>query len=189
VDWIAVSQQPGEQRSVDYVTKPAALVLLLLFAATGRDPSWWLVAALGFSILGDVYLMLPIDLFRAGVAAFLIAILAYITDFEAAFAWRLLWFLVFGSAAYLLAGRHILGAIEDQSNRLLVGIYMVAVSFMVGSAVASGSASAAIGALLFLSSDTLLAWNRFVQPFSNAQVMVMVTYHLGQLLLVTALRS
>lgn len=189
VDWIAVAQQPEEQRSVEYVTKPAALVVLLLFAATGRDPSWWLVAALGFSLLGDVYLMLPGNFFTAGLAAFLVAHLAYIADFDAGFGLRLLWFVIVGGVSYFVVARRILGSIEDQKMRPAVGLYMAVLCFMVGSAIASASIPAAVGALLFLASDTLLAWDRFVQPFPHSRVMVMVTYHLGQLLLVAALRS
>jgi len=189
VNEIAVAQQPEEQRNVEWVAKPAALAVLLLFAATGRDPSLWLVAALVFSLLGDVYLMLPGRLFLAGLTAFGVAHLAYIADFEAAFGWRLLWFLVIGAASYPLAARRILGSVEDQPMRTAVALYMAVICFMVGSAWASGSVVAAFGALLFLTSDTLLAWNRFVQPFPHAQLMVMASYHLGQLLLVIALRS
>jgi uncharacterized membrane protein YhhN len=189
INWIAVAQQPEEQRNVEYVTKPAALVVLLLFAATGRDPSWWLVAALGFSLLGDVYLMLPGNFFTAGLAAFLLAHLAYITDFHAAFSWRLLWFVIVGGVSYFFVVRRVLGCIEDEKLRPAVGLYVAVICFMVGSAIASASIAAAAGALLFLTSDTLLAWDRFVEPFPRSHLMVMVAYHLGQLLLVIALRS
>ena len=43
------------------------------------------------------------------------------------------------------------------------------------------------GALTFYASDSLLGWNRFVRPFPHAHLAVMVTYHLGQLLLVLSL--
>jgi uncharacterized membrane protein YhhN len=189
INWIAVAQQPEEQRSVEYVTKPAALVALLLFAATGRDPSLWLVAALGFSLLGDVYLMLPGNFFTAGLTAFLVAHLAYITDFDAGLGLRVLWFVIAGGISYFLVARRILGCIEDQKMRPAVGLYIAVICYMVGSAIASASIPAAAGALLFLTSDTLLAWDRFVEPSPNSRVMVMATYHLGQLLLVVALRS
>lgn len=189
VNWVAVTQQPEEQPQVEYVAKPAALVMLLLFAATGNNPSWWLIAALGFSLLGDVYLMLPGNLFTAGLGAFLLAHAAYIVGFHASLGWRLLWFVLLGGFAYLLGARQVLAAVEDRALRSAVAVYMAVICFMVASAIASGSLRAAIGALLFLASDTLLAWNRFVQPFSHANVMVMVTYHLGQFLLVSALRS
>ena len=43
--------------------------------------------------------------------------------------------------------------------------------------------------VLFFGSDAVIAWNRFVRPFAWAQLVIMVTYHLGQLALVTALRG
>jgi uncharacterized membrane protein YhhN len=189
INCIAVAQQPEDQRSVEYVTKPAALVVLLLFAATGQDPSLWLVAALGFSLLGDVYLMLPSNFFTAGLTAFLVAHLAYITDFDAGLGLRVLWFAIVGGISYFLVAQRILACIEDHKMRPAVGLYMAVICFMVGSAIASASIPAAAGALLFLTSDTLLAWDRFVEPLPNSRVMVMATYHLGQLLLVVALRS
>jgi uncharacterized membrane protein YhhN len=34
--------------------------------------------------------------------------------------------------------------------------------------------------MLFVISDSLLSWDRFVAPITNARTIVMVTYHLGQ---------
>ena len=48
---------------------------------------------------------------------------------------------------------------------------------------------ATAGALLFFLSDALIAVDRFVTPFAAARLAIIVTYHLGQLLLVVALRQ
>ena len=42
----------------------------------------------------------------------------------------------------------------------------------------------AIGVLLFLASDITLAWGRFVQPLLRGPLIVAVTYHLAQFLIV-----
>jgi uncharacterized membrane protein YhhN len=42
---------------------------------------------------------------------------------------------------------------------------------------------ACLGAASFFMSDTLLAWNKFVTPISKGSLKVMVTYHLGQILI------
>jgi uncharacterized membrane protein YhhN len=47
--------------------------------------------------------------------------------------------------------------------------------------------AAAVGAVLFLVSDTVLALNRFVRPVPRGQLVVHVTYHLAQGLLVLSL--
>ena len=90
LDWLAVSRGI---RALEYVAKPATLLALLAYAAFGHA-SPWLVAALVFSLLGDIFLMLPADLFLAGLAAFLIAHLAYIGAFAGALVPRLLWLAV-----------------------------------------------------------------------------------------------
>jgi uncharacterized membrane protein YhhN len=51
----------------------------------------------------------------------------------------------------------------------------------------TAAVATAVGALLFLASDTTLAWNRFVQPLRRGPVLVAVTYHLAQLLIVIGL--
>jgi uncharacterized membrane protein YhhN len=66
-------------------------------------------------------------------------------------------------------------------------VYMVVISAMVTSALASGSWWAAAGASLFFASDALIAETRFVRPHRGAGVVIMVTYHLGQAGLVLSL--
>lgn len=184
-DWIAVSDK---QTALEYVAKPAALGALLLFALTGHDPSGWLIVALLFSLLGDVYLMLPANLFVAGMAAFFLAHGSYLGALDASGGWRIVWTIVILATSAPIASR-ITRAIAQPPLRIAVLAYMGIISLMVGSALASGSFFAAVGALLFLASDSIIAWNKFVQPLSWAQPTIMVTYHLGQLGLVLALRS
>jgi uncharacterized membrane protein YhhN len=186
VDWVTVAKGA---KPAEYVAKPAALVALIVYAATGPAPSPWLIAALFFSLLGDVALMLlPGNLFVAGLGAFLLAHIAYIVDFAAPMAARVVWLAIALALASPLALR-IIRSVDDAPLRLPVGVYMFVILLMVASAVASGSTLAAAGALLFFSSDSVIAWDRFVRPFAWAQPVIMVTYHLGQLALATALRA
>jgi uncharacterized membrane protein YhhN len=185
LDWIAVAQ---ENQPLEYLAKPAALAFLILYAALGPATSWALLAALVLSLLGDVYLMLPDALFPAGLLAFLLGHLAYIAAFHAAPVTRLIWFVIVAGASLPLALR-ILGAVREPPLRIGVGVYMAVISLMVASAIASGSLTASIGALLFFASDAMIALRRFVTRFNGDQLAVIVTYHLGQLLLVLALRG
>ena len=57
---------------------------------------------------------------------------------------------------------------------------MVVIGVMVATAVAVGNPVAAVGAVLFAASDTMIAWDRFVGAFAGPAVWIMVTYHLGQ---------
>lgn len=184
LDWVAVSQQ---NKNLEYVAKPGALAALIVWASTGAGASPLLIAALCLGLLGDIYLMLPVDLFAAGLGAFLVGHLAYIADFHATTGARLLWFAVIAGATYPVS-RRIIGAVSEASLRPAVIVYFAVISFMAASAFASGLYSGALGAALFVASDAILAWDRFVRPLSWGRMAVIVTYHLGQFGLAYALR-
>ena len=185
IDWLAVAQ---ERRLLEYAAKPAALGFLLLFAAASPAAPWYLIAALILSLLGDVYLMLDDELFAVGLVAFLLAHLAYIAGFDAATSTRLIWFVIVAAASTPLALRIIRG-VKEPPLRIGVGVYMAVIAMMVASAIAAGEMLAIVGALFFYASDALIAVNRFVGTFASARILVVVTYHVAQLLLVLALRA
>jgi uncharacterized membrane protein YhhN len=192
-NWVAVAR---ENRRLEYVCKPGTLALLIGVALaldpTHGDVRAWFVAALVLSLAGDVFLMLPEDRFVPGLASFLLGHLAYVVGLN----------LHGGSAgelgraaipvaivAAVLAVR-ILRAVVAGGHRELIGplvAYMVVISAMVTSALAGGNVLAAVGAALFFASDALIAETRFVKPHRGARVVIMVTYHLGQVGLVLSL--
>jgi uncharacterized membrane protein YhhN len=192
-DWVAKAR---DHRTVEYVAKPATLVALLVVAAT-IDPSdsgrrWWFVAALSFSLIGDVLLMLPSDQFVGGLAAFLVGHVCYVVGF---------WTDPPGVTAVVVAALVVLALVAPVAARIVralrasadralvppVVAYMSVITAMVVSALASGNAAAGAGAVLFAASDSMIAWDRFVRSFALAPVAIMVTYHLGQGLLVLSL--
>lgn len=191
-DWAAVAR--GNTR-LEYVAKPLAMAALLIVAATldPADPTrrMWFVAAVGCSLIGDVLLMLPRDRFLPALVAFLIAHLSYLAGLlrgEASAAG-----LVAGVAlmalAVVITGRPLLRVLRRRHAELVtpVVIYIVAISAMVVAAATFGPLAAAVGALLFGASDSILARQRFLQPQPWAPVAVMVLYHLGQAGLVLSL--
>ncbi|MGH9031763.1 MAG: lysoplasmalogenase [Acidimicrobiia bacterium] len=193
-DWVAVGR--GVER-LEYVCKPGALVLLIGVALT-LDPAQgdvraWFVAALVLSLAGDVFLMLPADRFVPGLAAFLLAHVAYVVGLNlhggSVGALALAAIPVAAVAAGLAI--RILAAMTTGANRGLLApvvAYMVVISAMVTSALASVNAWAVAGAILFFGSDALIAETRFVRPSTRGlRVAVMVTYHLGQSGLVLSL--
>lgn len=204
VDWGAVARG---NRPLQYVCKPATLALLIAVALALNpfDDSRrsWFVVALGFSLLGDVLLMLrPDRLFLAGLGSFLLAHLAYIVGFHYSGPATWLWLSVSAALAVLTAvvARRILRSLRRSGHRRLVVpvvAYMAVITLMVGKAVASGSLLAAAGALLFYLSDSLIGWTRFVRarlPGGLAEpaprwgpLAIIVTYHLGQAALVVSL--
>lgn len=193
VDWWAVA---GDRRRVEYVAKPATMVVLVA-AALAIDPAdgtqrAWFVVALVLSLAGDVFLMLPKDLFVPGLASFLLGHLAYIAGLlsgDTSGAGLLVGLGIIVVALPLLGGR-ILRAVRagDEPELFVpVALYVLVISAMVVSAGASGSVLALAGALSFYASDALIAWTRFIQPLRWGRVAVMVTYHAAQVALVASL--
>jgi uncharacterized membrane protein YhhN len=189
-NWIAVAR--GSERAV-FVCKPATLIALIAVALavdpTFSDVRIWFVVALAFSLLGDIFLMLPQDRFVFGLASFLIGHIAYTVGLN--LHTDGLWLLAIPVVviAAVLAVRLVRGIKASGASELLgpVIAYVVVIAAMGSSAVASGNVLAAAGALLFMASDALIGETRFVQPRSWGGVAIMVTYHLGQAGLVLSL--
>jgi uncharacterized membrane protein YhhN len=194
-DWIA---KVRHDRRLEYFCKPATLGALIA-AACALDPAAdaqtqraWFVVGLMCSLAGDVFLMLDDErrnLFVAGLAAFLLAHLTYIagfwTDGPAGRAFAVAAIVV---AVVLgpVAVRILSGLRREPALRGPVACYVAVISAMVATALATGNVPAAAGAALFAASDSMIAWNRFVAAL-EADVPIMVTYHLGQAGLVLSL--
>lgn len=176
-NWVAVARG---SKALEYVAKPATLAALIGYAAFDEHASGWLLAALAFSLIGDVLLMLPVNAFAAGLAAFLLAHVAYILAFDGDVGATLPWLAVTLLATAPVATR-LLRGVPAPALRCAVAAYIGVIAFMGATAIASENVIATAGAALFMASDSLLAWNRFVERFAWAQLAIMVTYHLGQL--------
>jgi uncharacterized membrane protein YhhN len=199
VDWAAVAAAergaPRLPSRVRLITKPLPLVLLIATALVidPVDPvvRGWFVAALVCSLAGDLALLSARG-FVAGLAAFLLAHLAYTGGFVAGGLAALA--LAAGVATMLacdlVVGARLLRALRAGGQGALaapVVAYIAAISAMVAAAAASLDAVALAGALLFAASDTLLAEQRFVRRVPHGDLAVMVLYHLAQGLLVLSL--
>ena len=191
-DWFA--EGAGQER-VRYLTKPAALAALL-GVALALDPASptvraWFVVALAFSLAGDVFLMLPSDRFVAGLAAFLAAHLAYIGGLlaDGVSAGWLAAGLAVVAVAVVAIGRPLLAGVRRTATEMTVPVtaYMAVISAMVVCAIGTGDGLAIAGAALFYASDALIGISRFVRSTPWAPVAIMVTYHVGQCLLVLSL--
>jgi uncharacterized membrane protein YhhN len=193
VDWYAVER--GDQR-LEYVAKPAATLALAVTAANldaaYGDTQALFVLALLASLAGDVFLMLPGDRFVPGLGSFLVAQLLYTVGF--ALHGGSATDYAFGAAIAIvlvtpLAVRFVRALRSSGSDALVVPLvgYMIAISVMFVSAMASGNAFAIVGAALFVASDSLIAETRFVGDRPHARLAIMVTYHLAQAGLVLSL--
>ena len=158
---------------------------------TGRPAGFTgMLAALSASLAGDTFLMLN-NGFVPGLAAFLLAHLAYIAVFRPGVTWALQrqawgWLGLVGLAAYSLLWTSGLPV----GLRGPVAVYIVAIVVMAATACdraallrTRASQAVALGAWLFVVSDLCLAINRFVVPVPLASVWVLGTYFAAQCLM------
>ncbi|RYG40876.1 MAG: lysoplasmalogenase [Chitinophagaceae bacterium] len=185
----------------EIVTKPLIVLIAAayFFSATKNSSSvlkMWIGLALLFSLGGDILLMLQQTdslFFLFGLSSFLLAHIFYIIFFHRV---RLiddiksrLWTLVVVAVYYTLLISFLNPWLGDM--RLPVRVYGVVISFMMMLALhmlflrnrTSGRFMSG-GALLFVISDSILAINKFYQPFEGAGLIIMLTYGLAQLFLV-----
>jgi uncharacterized membrane protein YhhN len=188
-DWVAVWRRPALD-AAETVLKPLVLVLLIV-AALVLEPSdsgqrAWFVVALALSLAGDVFLLPRVDRFVPGLASFLLAHVAYIVGLS--FDDGPLWPAVLVVAMVPVAVR-VIGAVRRAEPELLVPVvvYIAVIAAMVAMALRSGDVVAAAGALVFATSDSILALDRFDRHRRWMPLAVMVTYHAAQALLVVSL--
>jgi uncharacterized membrane protein YhhN len=200
LDWLAVA---CGSRKAKYLTKPLVVLLLILWLTRVGGFTWPLLAftiGAGFSLLGDIWLMFSASYFLAGLASFLLAHIGYIAGFSADGipSSPLYWLAVILvlAAAYIFARRMLRGGSLRNASlklRLAVGTYTAVVTGMFLSALGTAFKPAwpmqaalpvVVGGALFYFSDALLAYDRFTRPVRHARLIVRITYHSGQLLLI-----
>ena len=155
----------------------------------------WIILALIFSWAGDVLLMFEStngNFFIFGLVAFLIAHVFYILFYEKVirkeglgknYWWFLPVIIYYIDLIYILSPN--LG-----DMKLPVRIYGIVISYMLIQALQTGRiknhAAATLmiaGAVLFITSDSILAINKFYESFEYAGIAIMLTYGIAQLLI------
>lgn len=198
VDWIAVARS---WKRLEYIAKPAAMLALLALLWVDsqgwghwQPPLAWFAIGLVCCLAGDVLLMLPERYFLAGLVAFLLGHVAYTLGLNSAgWLWPtevlLVIPMVFIGGWLVWRIRASLKATGRSKLLAPIALYAAVISLMVVSAVATlfrgawptyAAALTTFGAILFFTSDSLLAWNRFVAPIAHGKMLVIVAYHLGQ---------
>ena len=186
-------------RLAHYILKPVVMLVAIVFVAVRAYSSGFtarfdliLAAALMASLAGDVFLMLPGNFFIPGLASFLIAHLFYMALFRQGVPWfasrpALIGTLGVGAAMYTW----IWPGLTDPVLKIAVAAYVSVIALMVAQAIGRATLlrdpsalAVALGAAIFMLSDSLIAVNRFVQALPLVSLWVLGTYYLAQLLMV-----
>lgn len=191
---LAIWSEAKGRRRLHLVAKPLTTALIIAVAALAPVPvpaayKAFVLTGLLCSLLGDVALMFPDKWFSAGLVAFLAAQVAYILAFKPGPGLGVplgifLPFALFGLLMFRLLAPT-LGPMK-----LPVFVYIAAITVMAGFAagrfVALGGLRpmlAFAGAVLFLISDSVLAYDRFARKIRGARILVLGTYFPAQLLI------
>lgn len=183
-------------------TKPLLLISLIawFYSQTpdrSRSEKLFLVGLL-FSLVGDIFLMFTevAELyFMLGLGAFLIAqanyAMAFLVDARGkenllkSKPWLSLPFFAYGGyfvwMLYPNLGALIIPVVAYALVLVLMGITAVN---RIPSVAPRSASLVLVGALLFIASDSILAYAKFVEPFSYNRILVMTTYGVAQFALV-----
>ncbi len=198
---VAIWSATARRKRVHYIAKPLTTLLIIAVALLMPDavsPLYRLLVLLGLaaSLAGDVLLMLPERYFVAGLSAFALAHISYIFAFMWARAGApVTWYLpillaLYGAIVLAALWRH-LGNI-----RLPVVVYIIVIELMAWQALevwlaarSLGSGLAALGALLFVASDTVLAFEKFRGGVPYANALILGAYYAAQFLIALSVGS
>jgi len=205
----------GDGRWLHWIAKPLT-TLLIASIALGSADRWSapdtpsahrtyaraILLGMAFSCIGDIALMLPFDAFVPGLIAFLLAHLCYIVAFRAGF--RAGRGMLFPAALLaVFAGINLAGLWPLLPNdlRIPVVVYVVVLALMATLALArawtknaatpsapTSARWAAIGAVLFVISDSVLAWDRFGGGLPAATLCVLSSYFAAQYCIARSVR-
>ncbi|MEK9750487.1 MAG: lysoplasmalogenase [Flavobacteriaceae bacterium] len=166
-------------------TKAATTMTIIFFASSNRSMSRLsaqMVTALIFCLLGDIALIWN-QFFLVGVCFFLVAHLLLIRALKNRFGFKILPLAFLFSLVSLVSIVYILWGGLAGILKVAVPTYAIVISVMVAQAISVAlrkrskmRSQLAIGAILFMVSDTLLGINGFLHPFPFSGVFILSTY-------------
>lgn len=189
---------------INYITKPLLMPLLLVYYVLSVEtPELWVLSALFFDFLGDIAMLIPSSQrdrrqLLTGILLFLIGHLCYIAYFLLRMAdpsrfpqWGILIVILilgFGAASYIRLRPYTRGfrpAVLAYIS-VLTGL-MASAFFTLGSIAVQHLLLLFTGTVLFTFSDLMLGVNRLIRPYRGSSILVMSTYTLAQLLIISGI--
>ena len=178
---------------LELIAKPFIISsLMAIYLSSVKNNNYWFLAALFFSFLGDVFLLDNNDMFLFGIAAFLITQLLYIKIIigylnNSSKSQKLQAILPFAIYFVLL-----IYLLIDNLGEYLIPVLVYGLTISVFGIVSllnyiinksQSSKLLLFGALLFIASDSMIAFDRFYESKGIYSVLIMITYILAQYLI------
>lgn len=181
--------------TLKYIFKPLTTILIIVLAffqqpEVSETYKYLIIIGLFLSLFGDVFLMLPSDKFVQGLASFLVAHIFYIWAFTLGFGPYFEFSFLIPSAIYAII---FLWIILPKTANLKLPVFIYALMLLVFMWQATGrffylaettALFTILGAVLFVISDSVLAFDRFlVKKYKFSQTLILATYWGAQVLL------
>ncbi|EZH66446.1 hypothetical protein DH09_10970 [Bacillaceae bacterium JMAK1] len=172
-----------EQSTIIVVFKVIPMLLIILFGLKIRERGVRNLVIHGLIVcaIADVAIAYS---FIAGLVIFLIGHLLYIPAFwkyrkRTTLKWPFVAVAIYMVLMGWIFGSTLIGTAE-QGLIVPVFFYIIVIGLMGIVAIKTRNQLAIIGACLFIVSDSILAWNKFVEPLSSSHVLIMSTYYAAQ---------
>lgn len=187
---ITIYAKTRENRLLQFVFKPLAMLLIISIALLNisAPPDFYqkmLIAGLILSTVGDVFLIEQDRFFIHGLISFLLGHFCYVAAFWTAPNLPSGIFYLIYVAFFLIVLWKNLGKLK-----IPVIVYALTIALMSWLAFSlylkSNDAKflfAFLGSLVFVASDSLLAYNKFKKPFALAHTLILGTYFVAQWLI------
>jgi uncharacterized membrane protein YhhN len=187
---ITIYAKLRENELLQFIFKPLTMlaIILIVFLNSSAPMSFYqqaILIGLIFSLVGDVFLIRQDQYFVQGLVCFLIGHLCYIAAF-----WTVpnLPSVIF-YLAYIFFFLKLLWSGLDKM-KVPVIVYSLILAIMSWMALSRTiehpdhhTFHALFGSVLFIASDSLLAYNKFKKPFRFAHLWILATYFLAQWLI------
>ncbi len=170
-----------------YIFKPLSTLLIIFLALqqsaeVSETYKYLIISGLLFSLLGDVFLMLPKDKFIQGLVSFLLAHLIFIYALADGMGPYLEVYALIPAAVYTIVFLWVLLP-RTGSMKIPVLVYSLVLMVFLWQAVgrfyysAEGSAwYSLLGASFFVVSDSILAYGRFIRNLRYSTIFIHITY-------------
>lgn len=184
-------------RDLEMIAKPLITTsLVVMYLLSLKKPNFWYVSALFFAFWGDVLLLFPEQFFVFGLASFLLAHILLITVSSKFLKKVSIPQILIHSLPFLLILTLLLYVIYPNLGELLIPVIVYGIVISVFGVITflvytkektTENLWLFLGALTFITSDSILALNKFYEASEILGISIMITYIIAQFLICKAM--